>query len=126
MSGNQQRGAGKIKAIIVTLILVAMGFALFQIAPAFMDNYWVQDAMVNEARVAAVNRKTDEEIREVIWKVVQERQIKATPPLHREDIRVDYMGRAVNISMKYSIAIDLYFYKFSLNFTPNAGDRPII
>lgn len=126
MSGNQQRGAGKIKAIIVTLFLVAMGYALFQVAPAYMDNYWVQDAMVNEARTAAVNRKSDEEIREVIWKAVQERQIKATPPLHREDIRVEYMGRAVNISMKYSIAIDLYFYKFVLNFTPNAGDRPII
>jgi hypothetical protein len=39
---------------------------------------------------------------------------------------VEYLGRAVNISLKYSIAVDLYLYKFSLNFTPNAGDRPII
>ena len=126
MSSNQQRGAGRIKAILVTLILVLLGYALFQVAPAYMDNYWVQDAMVNEARVAAVNRKSEEEVREVIWKAVQERQIKATPALHREDIRVEYLGRAVNISMKYSIPVDLYFYKFVLNFTPNAGDRPII
>lgn len=126
MSGNPQRGAGKIKAIVVTLILATMGYALFQIAPAYMDNYWVQDAMVNEARVAAVNRKSEAEVREVIWKAVREREIKATPPLRPEDVRVEYMGRAVNISMNYSIAIDLYFYKFSLKFTPNAGDRPII
>jgi hypothetical protein len=126
MSDNQQRGAGKIKAIIVTLILVAMGFALFQVAPAYMDSFWVQDAMVNEARVAAVNRSTEADVREVIWKAVQERKIKTTPPLRPEDIHVEYIGRTVNISMKYSVAIDLYFYKFSLNFTPNANDRPII
>ena len=126
MSGNPQRGAGKIKAIFVTLILVVMGYTLFQVAPAYMDNYWVQDAMVNEARIAAINHKTVDEVREVIWKEVQERNIKATPPLHPEDIRVEYMGRAVNISMKYSVAINLYVYEFSLNFTPNAGDRPII
>lgn len=125
MSGNPQRGAGNIKAILATAILVAIGFTLFQAAPAYMDNYWIQDAMVTEARTAAVNRKNEDEVREVIWKVVKERDIKATPALRREDIRVEYVGRAVNISLKYTVVVDLMFYKFSLNFTPNKSDRPI-
>lgn len=125
MSGNQQRGAGKIKAIFVTLILVALGYTLFQVAPAYMDNYWIQDAIVSEARTAAVSHKSDEDVREVIWKEVKEREIKATPPIRREDIRVEYTGRTVNISLKYTVVVDLYFYKFSLNFTPKAGDRPL-
>ncbi len=126
MSGNGQRGGGKIKAIIVTLLLLTLAFVMFQGAPAYMDNYWVQDAMVNEARTAAVAHKNEEEVREVIWKAVREREIKATPPIRREDIRVDYMGRTVNISLKYTIVVNLYFYQVTLNFTPNAGDRPII
>ena len=126
MSRNQEQGEGKIKAIVVTLILAMIGYSLFQIAPAFMSNYWIKDAMVNEARVAAVNHKSEAEVREVIWKVVQEQQVKSNPPLRMEDIRVEYMGRSVNISMKYVVPIDLYFYKFDLEFTPNAGDRPII
>jgi hypothetical protein len=126
MSGNQQRGEGKIKAVIATFILAVIAFTLFQAAPAFMDNYWVQDAMVSEARTAAVSHKNEEDVREVIWKVVKERNIKATPPLQRENIRVEYTGRTVNLSLKYTVVVDLYFYKFSLNFTPNAGDRPII
>jgi hypothetical protein len=126
MSGNQQRGAGNIKAIFATAILVVIGFTLFQAAPAYMDNYWVQDAMVSEARTAAVSHKNEDDVRETIWKVVKGRNIKATPPIRREDIRVEYTGRAVNISLRYSIAVDLYFYKFSLKFTPNAGDRPIV
>jgi hypothetical protein len=126
MSGNQQRGEGKIKAVIATFILSVIAFTLFQAAPAFMDNYWVQDAMVSEARTAAVSHKNEEDVREVIWKVVKERNIKATPPLQRENIRVEYTGRTVNLSLKYTVVVDLYFYKFSLNFTPNAGDRPII
>ena len=125
MSGNPQRGAGSIKAILGTAILVAIGFTLFQAAPAYMDNYWIQDAMVTEARTAAVNRKNEDEVREVIWKVVKERDVKATPALRREDIRVEYSGRAVNISLKYTVVVDLMFYKFSLNFTPNKSDRPI-
>ncbi|MBI3483566.1 MAG: DUF4845 domain-containing protein [Acidobacteria bacterium] len=126
MSGNQQRGAGKIKAIIVTLILATIGFTLFQAAPAYMDNYWVKDAMVTEARTAAVSHKSEDEVREAIWKVVKDREIKATPPIQRENIRVEYTGRAVNISLSYKVVVNLYFYEFSLDFTPNAGDRPII
>jgi len=126
MSGNQQRGEGKIKAIIATAILVVIGFTLFQAAPAYMDNYWVQDTMNTEALSAAVSHKNEDEVREVIWKVVKDRNIKATPPIQREHIRVEYSGRAVNISLKYKVVVNLYFYQFSLNFTPNKGDRPII
>jgi hypothetical protein len=126
MSGNQQRGEGKIKAIFATAILVVIGYMLFQVAPAYMDNYWIQDAMVSEARTAAVSHKNEDEVREVIWKVVKERNVKATPPVQREHIRVEYSGRAVSISLKYTVVVDLIFYKFSLNFTPNKGDRPII
>ena len=126
MTDHSQRGAGKIKAILVTLILAVLAYTLFQVAPAYMDNYWLQQAMVDEARVAAVNHRPDDEIRDVIWKVVQEQKIKATPPLRREDIKVEWMGRAVNISMSYTIPVDLYFYQFTMKFTPNAGDRPII
>ena len=126
MSREHERGEGKIKAIISLLIIAVIFYSLFQIAPAFMDNYWIQDAMVTEARIAAVNKKGEEEVREVIWKVVKEHEPKAAPPIRREDIRVEYTGRAVNISLKYKVPVDLFVYKFTLNFTPNAGDRPII
>ena len=126
MIGNRQRGAGKIKAIITLLLVAVVFYALYQIAPAYMDNYWIQDAMVNEARTAAVNRKNEEEVREVIWKVVKERETQASPPIRREYIRVEYTGRTVNISLKYSVPVNLFVYQFTLNFTPNAGDRPII
>jgi len=126
MSGKQQRGAGGIKAIFATAILLLIAYALFQIAPAYMDNYWIQDAMVSEARTAAVSHKNEDEVREVIWKVVKDREVHATPPIQREQIRVEYSGREVNISLKYTVVVDLFVYKFSLNFTPNKGDRPII
>jgi hypothetical protein len=126
MSGKQQRGAGSIKAIFATAILVIIFYTIFQVAPAYMDNYWIQDAMVSEARTAAVSHKNEDEVREVIWKVVKERNVNATPSIQREHIRVEYSGRAVNISLKYTVVVDLIFYKFSLNFTPNKGDRPII
>jgi hypothetical protein len=126
MIRNHERGAGKIKAIFSLLLIALLFYVLFQIAPAFMDNYWIQDAMANEARMAAVTKKAEDEVRENIWKVVKEREPKATPPIRRDDIRVEYMGRAVNISLKYKVEVNLYFYQFTLNFTPNAGDRPII
>ena len=126
MSRNHQRGAGTIKTILSLLFIAVLFYTLYQVAPAFMDNYWIKDAMVTEARIAAVNKKNEEEVREVIWKVIKEREPKAAPPIRREDIRVEYTGRAVNISLKYKVPVNLYVYQFTLNFTPNAGDRPII
>ena len=126
MSKNRQRGAGKLKAIISLLIVAAIFYTLFQVAPAYMDNYWIQNAMTDEARVAAVNRRSEDEVREVIWKAVKDQDPKAVPPIRREDIRVEYTGRAVNISLKYTVPVNLYVYQFTLTFPPNAGDRPII
>lgn len=126
MSRHLERGEGKIKTVISLLFIATFFFVLFQVAPAYMDNYWIQDSMANEARLGAVNRKSEDEIRENVWKVVKEREPKATPPIRREDIRVEYSGRTVNISLKYKVEVNLYFYQFTLNFTPNAGDRPII
>lgn len=125
MSRERQRGAGRIKTLFTLLILAAILFSIFQVAPAFMDNYWIQDTMNTEARFAVTTRKSEDDIRETIWKEIREREIKATPPIRREDIRVEYTGRSINISLKYTVVINLYLYQYSLQFTPRAGDRPL-
>jgi len=125
MSRERQRGAGKIKALFTLLILAAMLLTILRVAPAFIDKYWVEDEMRNQARLAVVTRRTEEDMRQAIWAKIKEQEIKATPALKPEDIRIEYTGRSVNISLKYTVIINLYFYEFPLQFTPSAGDRPL-
>jgi hypothetical protein len=125
MSREKQRGIGKIKAILTLLIVLLLAYGIFQVAPAYMDNFWVQDEMTTQARFAVTQRRTEDDVREAIWKVVKEREIHATPPIKREDIRVEYTGRSINVSLRYTVVINLYVYQFPIQFTPNAGDRAL-
>jgi hypothetical protein len=38
---------------------------------------------------------------------------------------VEYTGRSINVSLRYTVVINLYVYQFPIQFTPNAGDRPL-
>ena len=74
----KQRGGAKINLFLTLVLLVGMIFIGVVIAPPYFNNYQLQDAMKTEARFAGYNRKTDEEVREDVWKKVQELGIPTT------------------------------------------------
>src|ERR1700675_454777 len=70
-----QRGAGKIKAILVTAVLAFGVYAAVKIVPPYAAEYQLADKMQEQARFAVVNRYTDEQIRDNVYKVVQDLEI---------------------------------------------------
>ena len=121
MRHERQRGGARLKAIFWTAVLVACGFVAFKVVPVYFANYQLQDKLQVEARFATVNRRSDDELREVIHKEIQERDI----PARREDIKVQQSQRGVRISVDYTVTVDLKVYQLQLHFTPSADNRAL-
>lgn len=120
--GRSQRGEGKLKALIYTAILVAAVYAAVKIVPIYVSEYELQDKLNEQARFAIVNRYTDEQIRENIFKVVQDLDIPAT----REDIKVWNTNHGIAISVAYTVPVDFKVYRTAFNFSPSSEGRDLL
>ncbi len=118
---SHQRGAGKIKAIIVTAIIVFAFYAAIKIVPPYAAEYQLADKMQEQARFGVVNHYSDEQIRENVFKVVQDLEI----PVKKEDIKVAASNQIVKISIDYTVPVDLLAYHLDLHFTPSSENRSL-
>ncbi len=115
------RGGSRLTAIIWLLILGAGVYVGYKVIPIYLNNYQLEDRMLAEARFAAVNRKPEETVREVIYREIQDRDI----PARREDIHVQSTQRGVHIGVDYTVTVDLRVYQLHLHFTPTADAQPV-
>ena len=121
-SKRSQRGEGKLKAIIYTVILISAVFAAIKVVPVYVAEYELKDKITEQARFAVVNRYTDEQVRDIIYKVVQDLDI----PANREDIKVQNTNHGIMISVNYSVPVDFKVYKTELSFSPSSEGRDLM
>ena len=115
-SARSQRGEGKLKAIIYTLILAAGVYVCIKIVPVYVANYELKDKITEQARFSVVNRYPEDQVRDTIFKVIQDLDI----PAKREDIKVVTTNHGLQISVSYTVPVDFWVYKTDLTFTPSS------
>ena len=113
-SNKAQRGEGRLKAIIYTLVLITGVYVAWKLVPAYVNEYQLKDKISEQAKFAVVNRYSEDQIRDVIFKTIQDLDI----PAKRDDIKVEHTNHGIMISVNYSVPVDLKFYKTELNFSP--------
>ncbi|HET9994926.1 MAG TPA: DUF4845 domain-containing protein [Candidatus Acidoferrum sp.] len=116
-----ERGAGKLKAIIYTAILVLGIYVAVKLVPPYMANYQLSDKMQEMARYSVVNRYSEEQIRDNLLKVMQDLDI----PAKREAIKVSASNQMVKISLEYTVPVDLLFYHVDLHFSPSSENKAL-
>lgn len=121
LSRRPERGAGKLKAIFWLLVLAAGVFVAVKTVPAYVTDYQLKDKLQTEARFATVNRRTDEELRDLVFKEIQALEI----PARREDIKILNSSAGVTISVEYTVPVDLKVYQLTLHFNPSANNRSL-
>ena len=121
-SKKAQSGEGRLKAIIYTVILVAGIYAAFKLVPLYVANYELKDKISEQARFAVVNRYTEEQIRDILFKTIQDLDI----PAKREDIKVQQTNHGLLISVNYNVPVDFKVYKTEINFTPSSEGLDIL
>ncbi len=121
-SKRSQRGEGKLKAIIYTVILFAGVFAAVKIVPVYVAEYQLNDKITEQARFAIVNHYSEDQIRDIIFKVIQDLDI----PANREDIKAQNTNHGVMITVNYSVPVDFKVYKTEFNFSPSSEGRDLL
>ena len=117
-----ERGEGRLKAFIYLAILLLILYSAVKIVPVYFSDYQLADKMQEQARFAVVNRYTEEQIRDNIFKVVQDLEI----PAKRDAIKVFSSNSLVKISMEYTVPVDLLFYHMDLHFSPSSQNKALI
>ena len=77
--------------------------------------------MQEQARFAIVSRFTEDQIRENVYRVMQDLEI----PAKKEDIKIVATPQVVKISLDYTVPIDLLSYHVDLHFTPSSENKSL-
>jgi hypothetical protein len=113
---RSQRGEGRLKAIIYLAILIVAVFVGIKIVPVYVAEYQLKDKITEQARFAVVNRYSDEQVKDSIFRTIQDLDI----PAKREDVKVAATNHGLMITVNYSVPVDLVFYKTELEFSPSS------
>jgi hypothetical protein len=116
ISKNSQRGEGRIKAIIYTVILAVAVYVAVKVVPIYVAEYQLKDKITEQARFAVVNHYTEDQVKDILFKVIQDLDI----PAKRDDIKVENTNHGLMISVNYSVPVDLSVYKTEITFSPSS------
>jgi len=118
---SRERGEGKLKAIIVTAILVLGIFAGIKVIPPYVAYYQLNDKVQEIARFGVVEHNTEDQIRDKVMKTIEDLEIPAT----KENIKVSAGTQRVLISVDYTVPVDILFYHVELHFTPSSENKSL-
>ena len=118
---HSEQGEGRLKAVLYLAIVLFAIYSAVKIIPAYVSNYQLSDKMQEQARFAIVNRFNEDQIRNNIFKVVEDLEI----PVKREAIKVVSTSAIVKISMEYTVPVDLLVYHFDLHFSPSSENKAL-
>ena len=118
---RSERGEGRLKGIIIIVVVVLAIYTAWKVVPVYVNEYQLSDKMQEQARFAVVNRYTEDQIRENVFKVIQDLDI----PAKREDIKVVSNNSLVKISLEYSVPVDVLMYHTDIHFSPNSEDKAL-
>jgi cell division protein FtsL len=113
---KSQRGEGKLKALVYLAILVIAVFVAIKIVPVYVAEYQLKDKISEQARFAVVSRYTDEQIKDNIFRTIQDLDI----PAKRDDVKVAATNHGLMISVNYTVPVDFLVYQTELNFSPSS------
>jgi cell division protein FtsL len=119
---HPERGAGHLKAVIWTVILVAFIYVAAMLLPVLINEYEFQDSLQNIARFASVNRRSNEQVKQAVLEEAQKEDL----PVQADDIKVQGNAGNIQINVEYSITVDLKVYQWTLNFHPAATNAALL
>ena len=106
----------------LVVIVVAL-YLCVELVPPYYSNYEFQDAIQSEALFSANNSKTEDDIRESVYKKAQELRL----PVTRDDIKVHRVGvngsGSVTIDVPYVVHLDIPGYSTDLHFDAAVMNR---
>ncbi|HZR28591.1 MAG TPA: hypothetical protein VFA71_07405 [Terriglobales bacterium] len=112
------------KPILGFLFLIVFVYVCFEMLPPFFKNYQFQDYLDEEARRTSYSNLTEDAIRNEILKEARSDDLPITAD--QVHVSVGPIGRLqVQISVEYTVHVDLPFFPQDLHFNPSSGNKGI-
>lgn len=117
---------GSLKMVSGIVVMVASVYLIAVLAPPFFSNYQFEDAIRTEAQMDTYNTKTEDQIRDSIFKKAQDLDV----PVTREQIKVLRSGvtgtGSISIEAPYIVHVSLPGYPLDLNFNPSTRNKGVL
>jgi hypothetical protein len=117
---------GTIKMLFGVFVIVSGVYVGAKLVPPYFANYQFQDAVKNEATLDAYTTKSENDIREIIFRKAQDLDI----PISKETIvvqRQGFQGSAVIlIRAPYEVHVDLPGYPMDLHFDVSTQNKGVL
>jgi hypothetical protein len=92
-----------IKALLGLALVVGAGYLAFMFMPPYFANFQFTDDVQSIAKFAAVNTRSEDDLRAEVMKKAREYEL----PIKPEQLKVNRTDRAVNISVDYVVVVNL-------------------
>ncbi len=92
------RGEGKLGGIISLALLLAFGYAAWNVAPVYMADYTLGDKMIEVCRLHP-GQANEERIRDLLMMTVREQDL--TPYVNKADFKIEIRENARRIRVEY-------------------------
>ena len=113
------------KMVFGILIIVGAVILIATLAPPYFSNYQFQDALKTESQMSTYTTKTEDVIRDEVFKKAQDMDI----PITREQIKVVRNGvvgtGTVDIEASYIVHVNLPGYPVDLHFDASARNKGV-
>lgn len=107
-------------------VMVVSVYLIAVLAPPFFSNYQFEDIIRNEAQMDTYNTKTEDMIRDTVFKKAQDLDI----PVTKEQIKVQRTGvtgtGTVSIEAPYTVHVSLPGYPLDLDFSPSSRNKGVL
>jgi hypothetical protein len=114
------------KMVFGIIVIVASVYLIAVLAPPFFSNYQFADAIRTEAQMDTYNTKTEDQIRDAIFRKAQDLDV----PVSREQIKVQRSGvtgtGSISIEAPYIVHVSLPGYPMDLNFDPSSRNKGVL
>jgi len=118
---NNNRGAGRVKAILSLAFVGIVIFCGIKIIPVYVNSYELDDYIRQQTPFWLTQRAGAPAIQRNILNKAQDLGLPVTP----EQVVVQAPGGRVTVSLDYTVPVDLIVYTISLHFTPSAENKQI-
>jgi hypothetical protein len=116
---------GTAKMVLGIVAIVAAVYLCATLIPPYFSNYEFEDAIKSEAQMSTYSTKSEEDIRNTVFKKAQDLEI----PITKDDIKVQRSGNqgsgSVNIQVAYTVHVNLPGYPLDLHFDPSSRSRGV-
>jgi len=118
-SRRSERGEGRLKGFLYLAFLIIAVFVGIKTVPLYVADYQLKDKMTETAKFAIVNRYTEDQIKDNIFRTIQDLDI----PAKRDDVKVTNTNHGLAISVNYTVPVDFLVYKTDINFDTSSEGR---